>query len=66
MNGGNSWPEQDAVERWWASHSMELKNAVTQYRILMTRYPDRNLPCPCCGRYDADEERGEAANEPVP
>ena len=27
------WPEQEAVEKWFAKHSRELKKAVTERRI---------------------------------
>jgi hypothetical protein len=30
---GCTWPEQEAVEKWWREHSMELKKAVTAYRV---------------------------------
>ena len=34
MSGtGQCWPEQEAIDEWWRKHSMELKKAVTQYRI---------------------------------
>jgi hypothetical protein len=32
-NGACSWPEQDAIDKWWAKHSFELKEAVTAYRV---------------------------------
>ncbi len=29
----NSWPEQDAVDNWFRAHSLELKQAVSAFRI---------------------------------
>ncbi len=28
-----TWPEQNAVDEWWARHNLELKKLVTSYRI---------------------------------
>ena len=33
MSDDYSWPEQDAVDKWWLEHSHELKVAVTDFRI---------------------------------
>ena len=33
MSDECTWPEQDAVDKWWKAHQMELKTAVTAYRI---------------------------------
>ena len=29
----HSWPEQEAIEKWWRDHSLELKQAASKYRI---------------------------------
>jgi hypothetical protein len=29
---GNTWPEQEVVERWWQKRSLELKEALTRLR----------------------------------
>lgn len=28
-----SWPEQDAIDKWWHKHEFELKRTVTEYRL---------------------------------
>jgi len=33
MSDECTWPEQDAIDKWWKKHQMELKTAVTEYRI---------------------------------
>jgi len=33
MSEPQMWPEQEAVEDWWAEHRLELKEAVSRYRI---------------------------------
>ncbi len=43
---GNTWPEQDAVDAWFEKHLtraaiMELKSAVTKYRIEVQTERDR-------------------------
>lgn len=30
---GNVWPEQEAVNKWWEKHNIELKEMVSEYRI---------------------------------
>lgn len=30
---GNTWPEQEAVSKWWEAHQYELKGTVTEERI---------------------------------
>ena len=33
MVEGATWPEQNAIDKWWQKHSLELKEAATKYRI---------------------------------
>ncbi|KKK87404.1 hypothetical protein LCGC14_2753590, partial [marine sediment metagenome] len=35
--GVGTWPEQNAIDEWWRAHSMELKKAVSAYRIQRDR-----------------------------
>ena len=32
-NMSGTWPEQDAVEKWFKDYSAELKKSVTEYRL---------------------------------
>ena len=34
---GQSWPEQDAAERWWINNRQSLKEEVTRFRIEETQ-----------------------------
>lgn len=41
MNDGTgTWPEQNAVNEWWAKHNLELKKMVTSYRIEVQQEPE--------------------------
>lgn len=40
-NGGSVWPEQEAVDSWWDSHSDQLKAAVTKERVAQQKRADR-------------------------
>jgi len=38
MTMDTTWPERDAIERWWRAHTHELALAVTEERVrLQTR-----------------------------
>lgn len=44
-DGGNCWPEQDAVEDWFIKHKHELKESVSQYRINIQVKIQKCLDC---------------------
>jgi hypothetical protein len=49
------WPEQEAVEAWWQKHRMELKAAVSEYRIKIQKEREAE-DCGCKALADARKE----------
>jgi hypothetical protein len=57
----DTWPEQDACEKWWNDHRHELKEVVSEERIKQQAYiqtcrdcnskyyaQSNEYPCPRC------------------